>query len=178
MKFENMLREDFVFTQKYFESKKDIILFFADQLKQKEYVAETFADAAIEREEKYPTGLYLAKINIAISHIDTKHVKWLGVDVLKLGKPVIYNKIDDPPQTISVLIIFLLSVLKLNEYVRLLSKLTESFFQRRNSKKTCKETDSTKIIMIPESKSPESKVTFVLKKEVFFEEVCRGEYLL
>jgi PTS system galactitol-specific IIA component len=127
MNFENMLREDLVFTQKHFESKEDAILFLAEQLKEKGYVYETFANAVVEREEKYPTGLYLGKINVAIPHTDTKHVKQSGVAILTLDKPVIFNKMDDPSQTIPVLIIFLLAVSEPNEYVQFLSKLAENF---------------------------------------------------
>lgn len=127
MNFENMLREDLVFTQKHFESKEDAILFLAEQLKEKGYIYKTFANAVVEREEKYPTGLYLGKINVAIPHTDTKHVKQSGVAILTLDKPVIFNKMDDPSQTIPVLIIFLLAVSEPNEYVQFLSKLAENF---------------------------------------------------
>jgi PTS system galactitol-specific IIA component len=139
--FENMLREDLVFTQKHFESKKDAILFLAEQLKQKEYVRETFADAVVEREEKYPTGLYLGKINVAIPHTDTKHVKQSGVAILTLDKPVIFNKMDDPSQTIPVLIIFLLAVSEPNEYVQFLSKLAENFSKEEVMRKIYEETN-------------------------------------
>jgi PTS system galactitol-specific IIA component len=122
-----MLREDLVFTQKHFESKEDAILFLAEQLKEKGYIYKTFANAVVEREEKYPTGLYLGKINVAIPHTDTKHVKQSGVAILTLDKPVIFNKMDDPSQTIPVLIIFLLAVSEPNEYVQFLSKLAENF---------------------------------------------------
>jgi PTS system galactitol-specific IIA component len=125
--FENMLREDLVFTQKHFESKKDAILFLAEQLKQKEYVRETFADAVVEREEKYPTGLYLGKINVAIPHTETKHVKQSAVGILTLDKPVIFNKMDDPSQTIPVLIIFLLAVSEPKEYTKFLAGLVGNF---------------------------------------------------
>jgi len=123
----NILREDLVFAQKHFESKKEAILFLVGQLKEKGYIYDTFANAVIEREEKYPTGLYLGKINVAIPHTETKHVKQSGVAILTLGKPVTFKKMDDPSQTIPVLIIFLLAISEPNEYVQFLYKLTGNF---------------------------------------------------
>ena len=144
MNFENMLREDLIFTQKHFESKEDAILFLAEQLKEKEYIYKTFANAVVEREEKYPTGLYLGKINVAIPHTDTKHVKQSGVAILTLDKPVIFNKMDDPSQTIPVLIIFLLAVSEPNEYVQFLSKLVGNFSKEEVVKRIYEETDTAK----------------------------------
>jgi PTS system galactitol-specific IIA component len=138
--FKNMVREDLVFTQKHFESKEDAILFLAEQLKKKGYVYETFSNSVVEREEKYPTGLYLGKINVAIPHTDTKHVKQSGVAILTLDKPVIFNKMDDPSQTIPVLIIFLLAVSEPNEYVQFLSSLAENFFKEEGVKRIYEET--------------------------------------
>jgi len=139
-----MLREDLVFTQKHFESKENAILFLAEQLKEKGYVYETFFSAVVEREEKYPTGLYLGKINVAIPHTDTKHVKQSGVAILTLDKPVIFNKMDDPSQTIPVLIIFLLAVSEPNEYVQFLSKLVGNFSKEEVVKRIYEETDTAK----------------------------------
>jgi PTS system galactitol-specific IIA component len=127
MNVEEILKEDLIFTRKHFENKEEVIRFLAEQLKRKGYVHETFADAVVEREEKYPTGLYLGRINVAIPHTDTKHVKQSGVAILTLDNPVIFNKMDDPSQTIPVLIIFLLAVSEPNEYVQFLSKLAENF---------------------------------------------------
>jgi PTS system galactitol-specific IIA component len=172
-----MLREDLVFTQKHFESKKDAILFLAEPLKEKGHVYETFANTVVEREEKYPTGLYLGKINVAIPHTDTKHVKQSGVAILTLDKPLMFNKMDDPSQTIPVLIVFLLAVSEPNEYVQFLSKLAENFSKEETLKRIYKETDSAKVIMTLKGKSSESKVAFVVK-EVFVEEVGRRGYLL
>jgi len=124
--FENILREDLVFTQKHFESKKDAILFLAEQPKEKGYVYEIFTNAVVEREEKYPTGLYLGEINVAIPYTETKHVKQSGMAILTLNKSVILNRMDDPSQTILIHIIFLLAVAELNEYIKFLPKFMDN----------------------------------------------------
>jgi len=127
MNFEEILKEDLIFVRKHFESKEEVTRFLGEQLRQKGYVYETFTNAVLEREEKYPTGLYLGKINVAIPHTDTKHVKQTGVAILTLDKPVIFNRMDDPSQTIPVLIIFLLAVLEPKEYTKFLARLVGSF---------------------------------------------------
>jgi PTS system galactitol-specific IIA component len=136
--FENMLREDLVFTQKHFESKEDAILFLAEQFKKKGYVYETFANAVVEREEEYPTGLYLGKINVAIPHTDTKHVKQSGMAILTLNKPVISHRMDDPSKMVPVHIILLLAVLDLNKYVKFLSKLMDNLSNKEVTKRIYK----------------------------------------
>jgi len=148
MNVEEILKEDLIFTRKHFENKEEVIRFLAEQLKQKGYVHETFADAVVEREEKYPTGLYLGRINVAIPHTDTKHVKQSGVAILTLDNPVIFNKMDDPSQTIPVLIIFLLAVSEPNEYVQFLSKLAENFFKEEITKIIYEETNPAMLAKI------------------------------
>lgn len=44
-------------------------------LYEKGYVEETFHDAIVEREKKYPTGLEMPKITVAIPHTDVQHIK-------------------------------------------------------------------------------------------------------
>jgi PTS system galactitol-specific IIA component len=130
-----MLREDLVFTQKHFESKEDAILFLAEQFKEKGYVYETFANALVEREEKYPTGLYLGEINVAIPYTETKHVKQSGMAILTLNKSVILNRMGGPSQTIPIHIIFLLAVAELNEYIEFLPKFMDNLTNEKVVKK-------------------------------------------
>ncbi|WP_311481792.1 PTS sugar transporter subunit IIA [uncultured Anaerococcus sp.] len=42
---------------------------------EKGYVEETFHDAIVEREKKYPTGLEMPKITVAIPHTDVQHIR-------------------------------------------------------------------------------------------------------
>lgn len=143
--FENMLREDLVFTQEHFESKEDAILFLAEQLEEKGYVDRTFANAVVEREEKYPTGLYLGRINVAIPHTNPNHVKQSGVAILTLDKPVIFNKMDEVSEEIKVHIIFLLAVVDPNEYLKFLSNLAGMFSKPGVISSIYEETDPAKI---------------------------------
>jgi len=130
MNTDRVLKEDLIFTRKHFERKEEAIRFLCEQLWRKGYVYETFTNAVLEREEKYPTGLYLGKINVAIPHTDPKHVKQTGVTVLTLDEPVFFNRMDDPSKSIPVHIVFLFAVSEENEYVQFLSKAVNLFDER------------------------------------------------
>jgi len=127
MKFDTILHEDLVFVQKDFSNAKEVISFLAEQLLKRGYVKERFSHAVLEREEKFPTSLYLGSINVAIPHADIKYVNKPGMAVVTLQKPVSFGKMDDPKKKIPVHIVFLLAVQDSKGYVKFLSKLTSSF---------------------------------------------------
>lgn len=127
MEFEEMVKNSIIFTRAQFDNAKDAISFLAQQLKDRQIVKETFLESVLEREKKYPTGLYLGKINVAIPHTDTEHVLKSGLAIATLTKPVMFRRMDRPEQEIPVSIIFVLAVLNPKEYIKFLSKLTTSF---------------------------------------------------
>ena len=57
------------------------------------FVKSSFADACIEREKIYPTGLP-TPIPVAIPHTDAEHVKEDCVCFLRLHKPVAFTRMD------------------------------------------------------------------------------------
>jgi PTS system galactitol-specific IIA component len=127
MDFVKMIDEDLIFIHKDFHSKEEIIRFLSFKLFEKGIVKKSFTDAVIEREKKYPTGLYLGEINVAIPHTDIKHVIKSGITVATLNSPVMFYRMDNPDVKIPVHIVFLLAVSQPQEYVQFLSKLTRSF---------------------------------------------------
>lgn len=127
MLFEEMVKEELIFVQKNFKENLDVIKFLSEELREKGFVKESFCGAVIERENKFPTGLYLGKINVAIPHADIKYVNKPGMAVATLQKPISFRKIDDPTLSIPVHIVFLLAIVDPNEYVKFLSSLTRSF---------------------------------------------------
>lgn len=64
-------------------------------------VKEGFAQACIERESAYPTGLPLGE-PVAIPHTTCEYVLETGLCVLRLGRPVEFGRMDDPGRTIPV----------------------------------------------------------------------------
>lgn len=62
-------------------------------MQKKGYVLDSFADACIEREKVFPTGLPTA-IPVAIPHTDAEHVRQDCVCFLRLEKPVPFVRMD------------------------------------------------------------------------------------
>ena len=77
----------------------------------KGYVHETFAQAAIEREGKLPTGLPLAGgINAAIPHTDIEHVIKPALGMATLRKPVDFQNMILPDESVPVRLVFVLAL--------------------------------------------------------------------
>lgn len=165
MSFEDMLREDLIFVKKCFGGRQDAIVFLAQQLEQKGFVDNDFAHAVIEREEKYPTGLYLGEINVAIPHTEVKHVRKSGVAILTLSKPLLFNRMDDPSQSIPVHIVFLLAASESNEYAQFLAKLTANFSNGKDIKRIYKEVNPAKIFGILNSRLSKNRIAFKHEKD-------------
>jgi len=127
MRFDEIVKEEFVFVKKNFKSNKETISFLSKQLQEKGFVKESFLEAVLKREKEHPTGLYLGKINVAIPHTDVKYVLKPGIAVATLKEPVAFGKMDEPEKKIPVHIVFLLAVQDPKGYVKFLAKLTRSF---------------------------------------------------
>lgn len=127
MVFGEIVKEELIFVQKNFKENSDVIKFLSEKLREKGFVKESFCGAVLEREKKYPTGLYLGKVNVAIPHADIKYVNKPGMAITTLQKPILFKKMDDPTLSIPVHIVFLLALVDPNEYVKFLSNLTRSF---------------------------------------------------
>jgi len=127
MKFDTILHEDLVFVQKDFSSAKEVITFLSKKLLEKGYIKEDFLPAVLEREEKFPTGLYLGSINVAIPHTDVKHVVKQTMVIATLKSPVKFGKMDNPKKKILVHMVFLLAIVDPKGYIKFLSRLTSMF---------------------------------------------------
>ena len=66
----------------------EILLEMAELLKNKGFVKETYGEALLQREKEYPTGLETGETNVAIPHVDIKHVNSAAIAVGILEKPI------------------------------------------------------------------------------------------
>jgi len=96
----------------------------------------------LEREQKFPTGLYLGDINVAIPHADIKYANKSGIAIVVLRNPVKFKRMDNPSEEIPVHIIFLLVIVQPDEYVKFLSKLTSAFGNQEFLSKIVKSEDA------------------------------------
>lgn len=104
------------------------IRILAENLQAKGYVKETFVDAVLEREAAYPTGMP-TEVPVGMPHTDVEHCLKPGISLGILKNPVNFQSMGDPTQSVSVHLVFLLSVVNPASQVKLLHKLID-FFQK------------------------------------------------
>lgn len=110
-----------VTNQKDFFDKKYFVLL------EKGYVKDSFKNAIIERESKYPTGLVLENINIAIPHTDSDHIKEPFVYINRSENEIEFNQMGNEDELVSVKDIWILGIKNGSKQVKLLAFIMEIF---------------------------------------------------
>jgi len=89
----------------------EIIRKLGQKLYETGYVKESFIDAAIDRENRLPTGLPLGGgFNAAIPHTDIEHVKSPALALATLKTPIPFRNMAIPAETVEVSLVFLLAL--------------------------------------------------------------------
>lgn len=88
------VEENLVFYKKKFEKQNDLFDFIADELEEKKYVTEEFRDAIKLREEKFPTGLQLSNMNLAIVHTESIYSTTDKLIILNLEESIEFKNIE------------------------------------------------------------------------------------
>jgi len=94
------------------------------------YVRETFAQAVLEREKVFPTGLPTQPIGIAIPHTDAEHVKRAALAVGILPQPVQFEEMGSPGTFVDVSVIVVLAIPDPKAVMPVLRQLAGSFQNR------------------------------------------------
>ncbi|WP_232698126.1 PTS sugar transporter subunit IIA [Brevibacillus daliensis] len=118
----------------------------ADRLMQEGFVTSDYAQAVIEREKTYPTGLAGAGYNIAIPHTNPEFVIKPGVAVVIPKDPIIFAMMGTPAEKLACQMIFPLAMKSPDKQLQLLMKLM-SFFQNSEVLKQVYEAKEAKTIM-------------------------------
>lgn len=129
------VREDLIFIDLDFNSREELIKYMSDQMMSVGKVKDTYCNAVLERELKYPTGLNTGDLKVAIPHTDPVHVKSAGIAVATLDKQVEFKNMEDPNQNIDVDLVFMLAVANPEAQVPLLVKLMGIFSSKELLKK-------------------------------------------
>lgn len=84
---------------------------------------ESYPDAIVLRESKYPTGLPATAFDIAVPHTFAEHVNEpaMGVGILK--HPVVFQQMGSPEITLHPQILFMLAITDPKEQITLLRKI-------------------------------------------------------
>ncbi len=93
------------------ETSSDVISQLGKTLLDAGSVKDSYIEAAITREKTLPTGLPLGgEINVAIPHTDIIHVNKSAVAMATLAKPVTFQNMVDPQESVDISIVFLLAL--------------------------------------------------------------------
>ena len=96
---------ELIFINMNFENKSELFKFITEELRKRDYVADTYETAINERESRFPTGFQLKNMNIAMPHADPVNSKADKLVVLTLEKPVEFQNAEDNRQ-LDVSIVF------------------------------------------------------------------------
>lgn len=106
-----VLEPEAIVLQSEAKTNEEIILILARELERLGYVTPGFANAAIERERTLPTGLKMeGEGNVAVPHTDPCHVLKAGVAMATLKNSVAFANMEDPEESVSVDVVFLLAI--------------------------------------------------------------------
>lgn len=89
-----MINDDLFYFGNEFASKEELLSMIADKLHLKGYVNSLYKEKIIEREQKYPTGLKLDGLNIAICHAEPEFAKEDTVYAIKPKRPVAFTNAE------------------------------------------------------------------------------------
>ena len=139
------LNEDLVLMEVDAKDKFDLLRQAAQCLQTHGYVKESYADAVIEREKVFATGLPTVMGGVAIPHTDVEHVNTPAVCIVRLKKPVDVVIMGDDTETVSVDCIFMLAMKEAHAQLTLLQNLM-GILQDADALKLVKEGTSAKEI--------------------------------
>ncbi|CUH97496.1 hypothetical protein P22_3627 [Propionispora sp. 2/2-37] len=126
----SLLHEELVLLDYEAEGNEDLIRKLSAILHDKGYVKDSYAQAVVEREEAFPTGLNTLGIKVAVPHTNPEHVKQAAILVAKLLQPVTFKEMGNSGKDVDAELVFMLAVTDPKEHLSTLSKLMGIFSDR------------------------------------------------
>jgi PTS system galactitol-specific IIA component len=108
---------------------KEVIGFLAQRLYEQGLVAAEYGAQTWAREESHPTGLPTKPFCIAFPHADADGVNESALAVALMNKPVKFQNMGDPDESLDVLMVFMLANRNPEEQVQTLRNLAMLFGQ-------------------------------------------------
>lgn len=87
------------------------------------YVHESYADAIVEREKSYPTGLAFGKHSISMPHCGIEHVITPAICMGVLKHPIPWHRMDDPKSTCNVELVVMLALTEPHSHITMLQRV-------------------------------------------------------
>jgi PTS system galactitol-specific IIA component len=121
----DLLNEKFIILQAEVETAEDCIQLMAERFYKYGYVKEGYAQAVMDREKEYPTGLPGKEICIAIPHTNSEYVNKPVVGVIVPQKPVQFRMMGTEDTVLNCEIIIPLVVKDSKMQLSMLQKITK-----------------------------------------------------
>lgn len=99
----------------------------AGEFLKKKLVTNRFLEGILEREKKYPTGLNVNGLGIAIPHTDSNKVIISQLGFMSLTKPVKFKEMGSDTGTVDVSMIFMLGLKNAKDQLNMLQRLMALF---------------------------------------------------
>ncbi|MGC3995042.1 MAG: PTS sugar transporter subunit IIA [Propionicimonas sp.] len=133
--------ESIVLLQDAASDRDEALRRLAGEFVSRDLVLASFPDAVLDREQRYPTGLDLGDIAVAIPHTDAEHVRTDQLGFMSLQNPVTFRQMGDDTATAEVSLVIMLALHKTEDQIPMLQKLVE-LIQDRTSIDTLRTTTS------------------------------------
>ena len=127
-KFCDLIFEELTFPNFYAKNKENLIVNLSNILEEKGFVRKGFANAVLEREKEFPTGLPTNILKVAIPHaIDTSFVETPSIVIARLNSPVTFGEMGSLENTVEVDMVLLLAVKGDKSQLEILQRLLGVF---------------------------------------------------
>ncbi len=106
-------------------NRRELLSHLAEIAIENGWAKEGFAQALVEREEKYPTGIHAPGSGIAIPHADAEWTIVPGLIVAVLEQPVAFEPMGGQGGEVQASLVFLLLISDPDDHVAFLSALAD-----------------------------------------------------
>lgn len=110
-----------------FTERDDVLKHLSGLLEQRSCIEPPYAQAVIERERSFPTGLSFKSIAIAIPHADSDCVRMSSLAIGRCTAHPLFNSMEHPNEAIAVDVVVLLAIKSPEAHLAMLSNLINFF---------------------------------------------------
>ena len=142
----DMIKKELIELDFDVENQNEYFEKMAKKLNQLGYVKDTFLEAILKREEKFPTALPLEPYIVAIPHVEPEHVKKPFIAVSRLKNPIEWREMAANENVLHTKFVFMLGFLEYTDHVNLLQVLIENFQNKELMDKLIKADDEGKFL--------------------------------
>lgn len=142
------MKESLIFLKLDAASSEEVLTRLGRALISEGYAEETYAEALLEREKNFPTGLSIGGIGIAIPHTEVCHVKKEGMALAVLETPVKFCQMGTEREYIDVRLVFMLAVKEPGRHFDRLQRILGLIQDRNALEQLLKAKDEKEIIQI------------------------------